>query len=139
MSDVQAPLTDDEAAVLQIAVNQGVAMIAMGRWEKPVRSLIKRGFLNDASGDGFNCFITDAGKAAFEGQEAEDDRQLGKAIDRARDVQMAQQNLQQLAEQAAAVLSHMAMVSSGVTGDSRHLAADKWGKVVIARAKELLG
>lgn len=65
MTDIQSPLTDDEATVMEIAA-QGVAMAAIGRWQDAVESLLKRGFLQDLSGDKFNCVITDAGREAIQ-------------------------------------------------------------------------
>lgn len=137
MSDVQAPLTNDEAAVLQIAA-QGMPMIGIGRWEVPVASLLKRGFLTDLSGDTFNCVITDAGRAAMGAQEADDDRALGKVVDRMRDMAIAQKSIQEMVEQCAQVLVKIAEASAVVTGDTKIDASDNWAKVIRNRARELL-
>lgn len=70
---MSATLTDDEAAVLMIA-NEGESMISIGRWEKPIDSLVARGLMirhNKA-----NAFITDAGRVAIKEREQEDDRAL---------------------------------------------------------------
>lgn len=137
MTDIQSPMTDDEAAVLQIAA-QGMPMIGIGRWEVPVASLLKRGFLEDLSGDTFNCVITDAGRVAMGAQEADDDRALGKVVDRMRDMAIAQKSIQEMVEQCAQVLVKIAEASAAVTGDSKLFAAGSWGEVIIDRAKELL-
>lgn len=137
MTDIQSPLTDDEATVLEIASKASI-IAAIGRWEEPARSLLKRGFLRDMSGDGFNCSITPAGIAARDGKQAEDDRALGKTIDRMRDMAIAQKSIQEMVEQCAQVLVKIAEASAVVTGDSKVDAADNWAKVIRNRARELL-
>lgn len=137
MTDIQSPLTNDEATVLQIAV-QGMPMIGIGRWEVPVASLLKRGLLKDLSGDTFNCVITDAGRAAMGAQEAADDRALGKVVDRMREMAVAQQSIQAMAEQCAQVLVKIAEASAAVTGGAKADAADNWAEVIRNRARELL-
>jgi hypothetical protein len=137
MTDIHSPLTDDEAAVLEISA-QGMPMIAIGRWQKPIESLLKRGFLKDVTGYKFNCVITEAGRAAMDGQEAEDDRALGTAIDRMREMAIAQKSIQEMAEQCAQVLVKIAEASSVVTGDAKDIAAKNWSKVFLDRARELL-
>jgi hypothetical protein len=137
MSDIQSTLTDDEAAVLDIAAQSG-NIAAIGRWEAPVKSLLKRGFLSDQSGDTFNCIITEAGAAARAGQEAEDDRALGRQIDALRTAAIAQKSIQEMAEQCAQVLSQIAKISSKVSGMNPVIEAKKWGDIVIDRASDLL-
>lgn len=137
ISDITTPLSGDEATVLQIAAS-GQSMIAVGRWEEPAKSLVRRGFLKDMSGDMFNCVITDAGQAAMQGQEAEDDRALGRQIDALRAGAVAQQSIQAMAEQCAQVLVKIAEASAVVTGDTEADAADNWAKVIRNRARELL-
>lgn len=139
MTDIRSPLTEDEATVLEIAA-KGMPMIAMrdGRWRDPIRSLVRRGFLKDETGDMFNCVITDAGRAAMGGQEAEDDRAIGRSIDRMREMAIAQKSIQEMAEQCAQVLVKIAEASSVVTGDAKELAARNWSKVILDRCKELL-
>jgi len=134
MTDISTPLTDDEATVLQIAAQQGT-IGAVGRWEAPVKSLVKRGLLQDMTGDFFNCQITEAGKSASAESEAELDRALG----RMRKMAIAQKQCQDEAEQCARVLCHMAMTCHTIKGDDKAFAAEQWGRVIIDRAKELLG
>ena len=145
MTDIKSPLTDDEATVLQIAA-QGMTIGAIGRWAGAVESLLTRGLLKDMSGDKFNCVITDAGRSAMDGQEAEDDRALGKAVDRAlgkavdrmRETAIAQRSIQEMAEQCAQVLVKVAEASSVVTGDAKDIAAKNWSKLILDRALSLL-
>lgn len=68
MTNIIAPLSADERAVLMIAA-AGQSMIPIGRWEAPVRSLHARGFLRMI--DEVNYVITATGRAASEA--AEDD------------------------------------------------------------------
>lgn len=55
------PLTDDEITILEICCEGGV-IAEIGRWEEPVLSLHKKGYLE---GWQFNYTITEAGRAAF--------------------------------------------------------------------------
>ena len=137
MTNIESPLTDDEAAVLDIASRTGT-IGAIGRWEGPVKSLVRRGFLKDWSGDFFNCRITDAGKAAMFGMEAEEDRALGMVIDAMREMAVAQKSIHEMAEQCAQVLVKIAEASAKATGDSQSFAAEQWSKVILDRAKESL-
>jgi hypothetical protein len=134
MTDISTPLTDDEATVLQIAAQHGT-IGAIGRWEAPVKSLVKRGLLQDMTGDFFNCQITESGKSA----SAESEAELDRALVRMREMAMVQKQCQDEAEQCARVLCHMAMTCHAIKGDDKAYAAEQWGKVIIARAKELLG
>lgn len=77
MSEIVSPLTRDEVTILSIAA-EGESMMPIGRWEKSVENLVKRGFLERH--DKFNNTITEAGRAALEAEEADADAQLTKAI-----------------------------------------------------------
>jgi hypothetical protein len=68
MTDIIAPLSDDERTVLLCAIGGG-SMIPVGRWEEPVKSLARRGYLKML--DPMNYVITDAGRKASD--DAEDD------------------------------------------------------------------
>lgn len=61
------PLTDDEKVVLEICCEGGV-IAEIGRWEEPVLSLVKKGYL---TGEKFNHTITEAGRGAFMSTVAE--------------------------------------------------------------------
>lgn len=71
-AEILAPLTDDERAVLMIA-SQGAPMIPIGRWERPIKALARRGFMQML--DAMNYVITEAGRAAMNSAEqaAQDD------------------------------------------------------------------
>jgi hypothetical protein len=133
MTDISTPLTDDEATVLQIAAQQGT-IGAIGRWESTVKSLVRRGFLQDMTGDFFNCQITETGKSASAESEAELDRALG----RMRKMAIAQESIQEMAEKCAQVLVKIARMSHEETGTASVDAAVKWSGVILDRAKELL-
>jgi hypothetical protein len=68
-------LTDDERTVLLIAA-AGNPMLAIGRWEVPIRSLVASGLMaRDASrADVENYVITEAGRKASAETEAAVDR-----------------------------------------------------------------
>lgn len=137
MTDISTPLTDDEATVLDIAAQQGT-IGAIGRWEAPVKSLLKRGLMKDLSGDTFNCAITDAGRAVMRGQEVEEDKALGRAVDRMREMAIAQKSIQEMVSQCADVLVQIARLSNSVTGDDPSYAAGKWSEQILLRALDKL-
>jgi hypothetical protein len=130
MTDISTTLTGDESTVLQIAAQQGT-IGAIGRWEVPVKSLVKRGLLHDMTGDFFNCQITEAGKSASAESEAELNRALGR-------MRKTQESIQEMAEQCAQVLVKIARMSHEATGTASADAAIKWSGVILDRAKELL-
>ncbi len=55
------PLTQDEITVLEICC-EGAVIAEIGRWEEPVLSLVKKGYL---AGQKFNYTITETGRGAF--------------------------------------------------------------------------
>ena len=65
----QPSLSEDESVVLSIAA-EGASMMAIGRWEKPVKRLTTLGYLRAA--DKFNYFITDAGRQRWSREEAQE-------------------------------------------------------------------
>ncbi len=68
-------LSQDELTVLMIAVH-GESMMAIGRWQKPIESLLQKGYMQSRGGDNFNCIITDAGRAACEARDKQDQDDL---------------------------------------------------------------
>lgn len=132
-------LSDDELTVLMIA-DRGEALMPIGRWEAPVRSLLERGYLraNPTPGDSdgmHNCTITDAGRQALKRQEDEPYRQM---IEVSGKITRAQHELAATGEQAAQVLVGMARASAAVTGNSAQSELRNWSRVVLTRALELL-
>lgn len=80
MTDITAPLTQDERTVLMI-VARGEAMMAIGRWKAAILSLVKRGLM--IRHDDFNNVISDAGRAAIEATERAVDEEVKAAFSRA--------------------------------------------------------
>lgn len=70
-------LTDDEFTVLLIA-QQGESMMPIGRWEKPVESLVQKGFLHRY--DKFNNSITTSGKEVAKARSAQEDNNLMQVL-----------------------------------------------------------
>jgi hypothetical protein len=133
-------LSDDELTVLMIA-DRGEALMPIGRWEAPVRSLLECGYLhaNPTPGDAIgvhNSTITDAGRQALRRQEDEPYRQV---IVTSAKIARAQHQLAATGEQAAQVLVGMARASAAVTGNSAQTELRNWSKIVLSRALELLG
>lgn len=122
MSEIVESFTGDEKTVLEIC-NSGEVIAEIGRWEKPVKDLERRGYL---AGPAFNKYITDAGRAAFQGAEREYDRQLGKAIEAGGRIAAAQQEVASLVEQAAALMATAALKTHEIRGDAPEVALDLW-------------
>jgi hypothetical protein len=128
-------LTDDEYTVLAIAA-QGQYMAPIGRWEQPVYALARRGLL--FKHDAVNYTITSLGKTALANREQDDDRALGMALQKVARAPQVQSTTQDFAEQAAHHLVDAAKASAVVTGDTPEAAAEKWGALIVKRAKDLL-
>jgi hypothetical protein len=63
-------LTDDEFTLLEI-MSRGEAMMAIGRWERPLKHLVVKGMADPQ--DGFNYIITEKGREALGGHKQEVD------------------------------------------------------------------
>lgn len=122
-------LTDDEFSVLLIAA-QGESMIPIGRWQKPVESLVAKGFLFRQ--DQNNNTITNAGRRAVEARDNADAKALIE-------VAAAMPNIRAVADGMATALAGIARESNRVTGDAPADAARKWSEIILTRALELLG
>jgi hypothetical protein len=70
-------LTDDEFTLLEI-MSHGEAMMAIGRWEKSLKSLAAKGMADPQ--DGFNYIITSAGRTALGGHKQEVDTDWAHAF-----------------------------------------------------------
>ncbi len=125
-------LTDDERTVLMIAA-EGQSIAAIARWEKPIESLIQKGYL--VRGDKFNNFITDAGRKLAKETEDEPYRQMLEIGIRVRN---AHTQTAMSAEQAAQHLVLAAKSSALATGDSLEHSAREWSRIALERALELL-
>lgn len=134
MADVVEALTVDERAVLEIAAS-GVPMMEIGRWEKSVLSLERKGYL---AGPKFNKSITDAGQAAFEAQEAETGRRLGEYAQVAKRIADVQQEVAQIVAQAAALMAHAAVKTHEIRGDGLDFALEQWTKQMVEEARIMM-
>lgn len=132
-------LTNDEKTILMIAA-AGKPMIPIGRWEKSVKSLVKRGFMQphghagDPTGH-FNNYITEAGRIALEQSDNEDFRAL---LEVGGQYQKAHYTLTSHAEQIAQELAALARESSTLKADPPHKALEKWSRVILERALAVL-
>lgn len=129
----QPDLTEDERTVLELGTTQ--PMIPIGRWEKPIKSLLARGFMVDA-GEGVNAYTTPAGKKAL---DAAEDKVLGELIDKTREVESAHEVVRKCVEEAAQLMVKAVRISSRVTGGVSEGERREWFKILTARTKELLG
>jgi len=72
-------LTDDEFTVLCIAAH-GQHMLAIGRWEEPVRALTLRKLMRQV--DQVNYVITPEGRKAADARDQDDNQLLKQALSR---------------------------------------------------------
>src|SRR5580700_280393 len=63
-------ISDDEFTCLEI-MSRGEAMLAISRWERPLKNLAAKGMADPQ--DGFNYIITEKGRAALGGHKQEVD------------------------------------------------------------------
>lgn len=125
-------LTDDERTVLMIAA-EDKSMMAIGRWEKSIDSLVQKGLME--RGDKWNNWITPAGREAI--KEAEDEP-YRKILEVGINLRNQQEQARASVEQAATHLMFAAKASALATGDSPQAAAASWSPKVLERALELL-
>lgn len=128
-------LTDDERTVLMIAA-EGQSMIAIGRWEKPIDSCVRRGLMERA--DKFNNFITQQGRDALGVADEKENEVYRAIIEKSISLRNAHEQVRASVEQAATHLMFAAKASALATGDTPQHAAEQWAKHVLDRAKELL-
>ena len=125
-------LTQDELTVLLIA-SQGESMMPIGRWQAPVESLLKRGYLH--ANDRFNNVITPEGRIAAELTQSHNERAVAGVHN---EIQMAQARARQMAESIAAQLVELSQISSKVTAEAPKKALERWSRIILTRALELL-
>lgn len=125
-------LTQDELTVLLIA-NLGESMMPIGRWEKPIQSLLARGYIRAA--DKFNNFITDAGRKAVTRDEDDTARQM---IEANNNLVTGKQQARSQAEAIAVQLVDLVELSIKITGDSRQDSLRRWSDMILVRAQELM-
>ena len=125
-------LTQDELTVLLIA-SQGESMMPIGRWQAPVESLLKRGYLH--ANDRFNNVITPEGRAAAELTERS---HMHAVADVNIEIQVAQARARQMAQGIATQLVELSQISSKVTAEAPKKALERWSRIILTRALEML-
>ena len=126
-------LSQDELTVLMIAA-QGESMMPIGRWEQPVESLIARGYLH--RNDRFNNVITDAGRKAAAQDEDDTARQM---IETNNAIVRGKKDARMQAQQIATQLVDLAELSNKITGEDRKVALERWARIILTRALEMVG
>lgn len=129
----QPDLTEDERTVLELGINN--PLIAIGRWKKPVESLVARGLMADA-GAGVNAYTTPAGKKAL---DAAENKVFGELVAKAREVETPHNEIRLDVESAAHLLARIASRSARVTGKPPVYEAREWSNVLLKRTLEILG
>ena len=125
-------LTQDELTVLMIAA-EGESMMPIGRWEDPVNNLVARGYLK--RNDKFNNFITTEGRKALNRDEIETTK---ARIETTNQIVDGREKARRLAEKIAGQLVDLANLSNKVTGDNQIEALERWSRLILTRALELL-
>lgn len=128
-------ITDDEFTVLMIAA-EGESMMPIGRWEKPVISLVAKGLMK--SNDKFNNVITDAGREAIKQRDKDDDKVYRDILVKSGQIADARNHAAGAVEEAARHLVSAVKASSMATGHASSHALDEWMRVLKDRCKELL-
>lgn len=131
-------ITDDERTVLMIA-DRGEYMLAIGRWERPIKNLTEKGFLKcQQLAGGPQYTITDAGRLELNATDAEEDRNLAKIIEQGSRIGAAQKTARDHAEAVAQAIASCAKVSASMTGDTPEMAAKKWSPIILERALDII-
>ena len=125
-------LTQDELTVLMIAA-EGESMMPIGRWEDPVNNLVARGYLK--RNDKFNNYITTEGRKALNRDEIETTK---ARIETTNQIVDGREKARRLAEKIAGQLVDLANLSNKVTGDNQIEALERWSRLILTRALELL-
>jgi len=121
-------LSNDELTVLMIAA-QGESMMPIGRWEKPVESLVAQGLLKRH--DKFNNVITPEGERAL--AKDDDARQL---IETNNAIVLAKQQMEQAIGKAARELKAATEIAMRVTGEPFDVAVKNVARLVAQRVTE---
>jgi hypothetical protein len=135
-------LTNDEKTVLLIAA-EGEPMMPIGRWRAPAEELVRKKYLKPTPHDGdpegfFNLRITAAGREAVGGVDREDDEALRDMVMLNASLQHSQAQIRANAEAIAVRLVDLAQDSQKVTGDPAVEALEKWTRLILKRALEML-
>ena len=124
-------LTQDELTVLMIAA-EGESMMPIGRWEDPVNNLVAKGYLK--RNDKFNNYITTEGRKALNRRS----RTRKARIETTNQIVDGREKARRLAEKIAGQLVELANLANKVTGDNQIEALERWSRLILARALELL-
>ncbi len=126
-------LSDDEFTCLMITA-QGESIMPIGRWERPVESLVAKGYLERH--DKFNNTITPAGRAALQKRDHDDTTAMVTTFRAAADMQAKARSS---ADAAVMMLVEAAKASVSATGDTMQVAVMRWGQEIVQRALEKCG
>lgn len=128
-------ITDDEFTCLMIAA-RGEYMLAIGRWEVSIKSLVAKGLMrSEHIAGGPQYTITKAGRDAITEREQEETRQLTAA---GSNMVAAQRTARDLVETVAKALAECAKMSALVTGDTPETSARKWSPLILERALDII-
>jgi ABC-type Fe2+-enterobactin transport system substrate-binding protein len=128
-------ITNDEAAVLMLAA-EGQFMLAIGRWEAPIKSLTEKGMLKlEYLNGGPQFTITDAGMVACGKYDEESTQQLALALGK---TATALSQTRSLVEQAAQLLASAVKEASQATGDNPEIHLKQWLDIARKRVLNLL-
>ena len=128
-------ITQDERTVLMI-VNRGEYMLAIGRWELPIKSCAKQGFLkSEFIAGGPQYTITEAGHTELDVAEHEENQQLANIINSS---SATLASIRGKAEQSAQLLAQAAKESEQATGDAAKVAAERWSEMILKRALDII-
>lgn len=123
-------VTPDEYTILEIAAT-GKSMMPIGRWEQPTESLIAKGMMKpsppsaqDPTGR-FNCFITDAGRAAIKAYDQEVYGGIIEQRNKRVQQQPAQTEMQQHIRSAATYFYKALDAVMQATGDTEQQAKER--------------
>lgn len=132
-------LSQDELTVLLIAA-KGEPMIPIGRWKAPTEQLVARGYIKphchpgDPTGH-FNNYITPEGRVAC--AQADDDT-FHDSVMVSSTIEHEHRKIRANAEAIAVQLVDLAQASNKVTGDPPVEALEKWTRLILKRALEML-
>ena len=130
-------ITDDEFSVLMIAA-RGEYMLAIGRWEAPCKALAAKGMMQvQMLNGGPQYTITEAGRAAIQDREKEEDRNWGALIEAGSRLGAAQKTAREHVEAAAQAIAKAAKAGSA-PGDTPESAARKWMPAILERALDII-
>lgn len=113
-------------------------MLAIGRWESSIKSLVTKGFMRgEHLAGGMQYTITNAGRAAITEREHEENAQWGALIEAGSRMGVAHKTAREHVEVAAQAIATAAKTSAA-PGDTPETAAQKWMRAVLERVLDIL-